>query len=408
MIFNNIKLSRGDYALIAVVCVLIIFGLTAIYSASYHVDASPLKNNFSKQIVWFILGLILMAVAAAIPIRFISSLTYWLYALAIIALIMTLLSPRVADVHRWIVLGPIQIQPAEFVKIAVLLTLAKYLSQERRNLSNIKEIVVAFIVILIPFALVVKQPDLGTALVFASLILPMLYWAGLPGYLLFAMIAPFLSLLSAFNYYTFMAAMFIVAGVLLFLRRGPRYFLFNMIVNIGVGLITPILWGKLHTYQQHRILTFLGLEIDPHGASYQVIQSIVAIGSGGFWGKGFMNGTQTQLRFLPAQHTDFIFSVIGEEAGFIGVFVILILFYLILTRGIYVASLVKNRFASLVAIGIVTVIGFHVFVTISMTVGIMPVTGIPLPFISYGGSSLMANMILIGLLINASIRRYKY
>lgn len=394
--------------MILIVCLLIAVGLTAIFSASYHVESATLKSNFTKQIVWFVISFVLMIVAIVLPLRLINSVTYWLYALSIVALIMTLFSSRIADVHRWIVIGPIQIQPAEFVKIGVLLTLAKYLSEERRDLSNLRDIGFAFGIILIPFALVVKQPDLGTALVFVSLILPMLFWAGLPFYLFFSMIAPFLSLISAFNYYSFLVAMILIAGVLLFMKRGPRYFLFNMLMNIGVGLITPLLWGKLHTYQQHRILTFLGLKIDPHGASYQVIQSIVAIGSGGFFGKGFLNGTQTQLRFLPAQHTDFIFSVIGEEAGFIGVLFILALFYIILLRGIFIAFVCHNRFGSLLSIGIVTIIGFHVLVTISMTVGIMPVTGIPLPFISYGGSSLMANMILIGLLINASIRRYKY
>ncbi|MBD3289390.1 rod shape-determining protein RodA, partial [candidate division KSB1 bacterium] len=213
---------------------------------------------------------------------------------------------------------------------------------------------------------------------------------------------------AAFNFYTFFAAMLIVGSILLYFRKGFKVFLLLMILNISVGIITPFLWGKLHSYQQHRILTFLGLELDPQGAGYQVIQSKVAIGSGGFWGKGFLEGTQTQLRFLPAQHTDFVFSVIGEEFGFIGVLFILFLFLILLRRGIFIASVARNKFASLLCIGSVTIIAFHMFVTIGMTVGIMPVTGIPLPFISYGGSSLITSMVLIGFIINTSIRRYKY
>jgi rod shape determining protein RodA len=305
-------------------------------------------------------------------------------------------------------LGPIKFQPSEFAKIGILLTLARYLSEEKRDLTQLKEIAFAFGLVLIPFALVVKQPDLGTALVFISLILPVIYWAGLPAFFLFVIVAPFISLLSAFNFYSFFSAMIVIATILWLFRKGISVFLFNMGLIISVGIITPYMWAKLHTYQQHRILTFLGLKLDPHGTGYQVIQSKVAIGSGGFWGKGFLNGTQTQLRFLPAQHTDFVFSVIGEEFGFIGVLFILTLFFIILIRGIYIASVARNKFASLLTIGAVTIITFHVVVTIAMTVGVMPVTGIPLPFLSYGGSSLIANMILIGFIINTSIRRYKY
>jgi len=408
MIFSDIKLSNTDYGLILIVCVLILIGLAAIYSASFHVESSTLKSNFTKQIIWFFLGIIALVATILIPLRVFWSISYWAYGISIILLILPLFLGSVADVHRWIVLGPIKLQPSEFAKIGVLLALVRYLAEDRRNLNNLKEVIISFVIIIFPFLLVVKQPDLGTALVFASLILPVIYWAGLPTYLLFIIVAPFISLISAFNFYTFLIAMIIIASILFLFHRGLRYFIINMILNISVGVITPFLWGKLHSYQQHRILTFLGLELDPRGAGYQVIQSKVAIGSGGFWGKGFLNGTQTQLRFLPAQHTDFVFSVIGEEFGFIGVTVILTIFYLIIIRGIYIASVTRNTFASLLTMGVVTIIGFHVVVTIGMTVGMMPVTGIPLPFISYGGSSLITNMILVGFIINASTRRYKY
>ena len=184
--------------------------------------------------------------------------------------------------------------------------------------------------------------------------------------------------------------------------------IFNFILNVAVGIIAPIAWNRLESYQQSRILTFLGLESDPHGIGYQVIQSKVAMGSGGFLGKGFMEGTQTQLRFLPEQHTDFIFSVIGEEFGFIGAFFVLLLFFIILLRGVAIAAKVRNRFTSLVIIGTVSVIALHVIINIGVTIGIMPVTGLPLPFLSYGGSAMWTFLFFIGLLLNGSIHKLEY
>jgi rod shape determining protein RodA len=408
MMFGDLKIRGSDYSLLILVCLLIAIGLTAIYSASYQAESAILKSNFAKQILWFFISVILLVFTVIIPLRFYWLIAYWLYILAIGLLFITLFFHPTAEVHRWIDIGPFKFQPAEFAKICVLLAICRYLSEDRRDLSNLKEMAIAFAIILVPFLIVVKQPDLGTALVFMSLILPIMYWAGLPTYLLFVVVAPFLSLLAAFNYYTFLILMIVVLALSIYFRRGLKFVLFNLFANISVGIIPPFLWAKLHGYQQHRILTFLGLKLDPQGAGYQVIQSKVAIGSGGFLGKGFLNGTQTQLRFLPAQHTDFVFSVIGEEFGFVGVCIVILLFYIMLLRGIHVASMCRSKFASLLVIGIVTIIGFHAIVSIGMTAGIMPVTGIPLPFISYGGSSLMANMILIGLIINASIRRLRY
>jgi rod shape determining protein RodA len=182
----------------------------------------------------------------------------------------------------------------------------------------------------------------------------------------------------------------------------------NFIINVSVGVATPLLWGMLKEYQQNRILTFLGLVTDPHGLGYQVIQSKVAIGSGGLTGKGFLDGTQTHLRFLPEQHTDFIFCVIGEEFGFFGAFLVLLLFFYLIYRGLTIATTVKSKFISLLAFGASVVFLFQVFVNISMTIGIMPVTGLPLPFLSYGGSSLLTSMLLTGIILNAWRKRFEY
>lgn len=405
---NEIKINNADYILVIVVFILIATGLMAIYSASYQVESPELKANFTRQVVWALIGTILMLIAVIIPTSSYFLAAYWLYGLSIAILIITLIISRGEAVARWITIGGIRFQPAEIAKLSVILVLAKYLSDEKRKLNRMKDIAIAFGIAFLPFILIARQPDLGTALVFLAILLPVLYWAGLPTFFLFIIIAPLMVAIASFNYYTFFLAMLSIASLLLLFKRAQLVSLAIMLLNIGVGIVTPLMWNQLHGYQKLRILTFLGIEIDPQGYGYQIIQSKVAIGSGGLLGKGLLNGTQTQLRFLPAQHTDFVFSVIGEEVGFIGSVFVILLFLFIILRGIYVASAVRNQYASLMVLGAVTVLGFHVVVNIGMTVGMMPVTGIPLPFLSYGGSFLISCMIMVGLIINASIRRFKY
>jgi len=404
---KELKITGMDYGLILIVLMLVLVGLMAIYSASYKVESPDLKANFSRQVVWFLISIVCMAIAIIVPTKVYEVSAYWLYALAIILLIFTLILNR-GSIARWINIGPVHIQASEFAKIAIILALARYLSHERRKLNKIKDLAVSFGIVVLPFLLVAKQPDLGTALVFLAIILPIIFWAGMPSYFLFVIVAPFMIMISSFNYYTYFLAMIIIALVLLFFKPGLFKAMLFMVVNIIVGILTPLLWNQLHAYQRHRILTFLGIEMDPHGLSYQVIQSKVAIGSGGFLGKGLLKGTQTQLRFLPEQHTDFVFSLIGEELGFLGGLFIMVLFLVLLLRGIYIAAKVRNKFSGLMVIGATAILGYHIIVNIGMTVGMMPVTGLPLPFISYGGSSLIVCMTLTGMIINASIRRFKY
>lgn len=406
--FSDAKITGADYSMIIVVLALVFIGLLAIYSASYQVDSAVLKANFTRQILWFMISIVIMTAVILVPTSAFHASAYVLYSIAIALLVLTLAVNHGSAVSRWFEIGPIRFQPAEFAKIAIIIALARYLSDEKRNLNNLKDIAIAFGIVLIPFALIAKQPDLGTALVLLAILLPVVFWAGLPSFFLFLVIAPFIIMIASFNYYTYFLAMILIAGALFIFKPRIYFSTIFMVVNIIVGIITPMLWSHLHEYQKHRILTFLGLEMDPHGLSYQVIQSKVAIGSGGFWGKGLLQGTQTQLRFLPEQHTDFVFSVIGEELGFIGSIIVMILFLIILLRGIYIAAKVRNKFSGLMVIGATAALGFHIFINIGMTVGMMPVTGLPLPFLSYGGSFLIVCMTLIGIIINASIRRYKY
>ncbi|MDZ7332175.1 MAG: rod shape-determining protein RodA [candidate division KSB1 bacterium] len=406
--FEDIKVSNADYAFFLAVLLLCIIGLIAIYSASYQAESPALKDNFAKQLVWLMLGLILMGIIIILPVRFFWSLAYVLYFLTIFLLILTLVINRGNPVARWLPIGSFQFQPSELAKISVVIFLARYLAEEKRDLNKFKDILIAFVIVLVPALLIVNQPDLGTSLVFFAIVLPILFWAGLPSFYLFIILTPFITMISSFNFYTYFLAMALIIVVLLLFKRKILLSSLVIIANIVMGIITPMLWNQMREYQRHRILTFLGLEMDPKGLSYQVIQSKVAIGSGGFWGKGILKGTQTQLRFLPEQHTDFVFSVVGEELGFIGSSIVLILFLFLLLRAIYIAAKVRNKFSGLMVIGATAVLGFHIIINIGMTVGMMPVTGLPLPFLSYGGSFLLVSMSFVGIIINASIRRFRY
>ena len=311
-------------------------------------------------------------------------------------------------VQRWFGFGIINIQPSEIAKIAALVALARYLSDESCDLRRPRDIAIAFAIVIIPSLLILKQPDLGSAFSLLAIILPVLFWAGLSSFLIFIMVSPLIVIISAFNVFTFAFAMVIIVGLLLLTKRKLPILILVFVLNVTAGAITPQIWDRLHDYQKTRILTFLGLEEDPRGTGYQVAQSQVAIGSGGLWGKGWSKGTQTKLQFLPERHTDFIFSVIGEEFGFWGVLILLSAFLVLLLRSIQIASEINNRFLRLVVVGSVTILAVRIVVNVGMTVGMMPVTGLPLPFLSYGGSALWTDMILIGFILSGGVRKFQY
>ena len=389
---------------------LMAMGLVALYSSSYTaMNQVGGTNHFLKQLIWCFLGLGLIGVTYFIPHRWIYNSAYFLYGFSLFLLVLILFIGQMGyGAARWLRVGPLILQPSEIAKLATVLALARFISREKVDLNQPKHFLLASLFVLAPFALVVRQPDLGTAMVFAAVALPMYYWAGLKGSNLILILTPLLVMFASFQFYAFLVIMVILIGYLIFSKRGKTVIAFNFFVNIIMGLLTPILWNHLKPYQQQRIKIFLNPEADPRGAGYQIIQSKVAIGSGGLTGKGFMHGSQTQLRFLPEQHTDFIYAVVGEEFGFLGVMLGLILFLILLIRGVQIAFQVKNRFNSIVAIGIVTIIAFHAVVNIGMTIGLLPVTGLPLPFLSYGGSALLTNMLMVGILLNFHKNRFEY
>jgi len=384
-------------------------GLLAIYSAvsAYNIPEA-IKNNFAKQVIWFVIGIAIMSAVVLLPMKFFYKRAYWLYGLSLLLLIAVLFVGGSKGVHRWFQFGSLKFQPSELAKIATILTFARFVSSNNCDLRQYRDLGIAFAIVFVPGLLIVKQPDLGTALVIFALIPPVMFWAGLSPFVIFVIVSPILTFISSFNYYTFFIAILLIGGVLYFTRRPLRTAILVLLLNITAGAFTPVIWNRLHDYQRTRVLTFVGLQQDPQGTGYQVNQSKVAIGSGSFFGKGWQKGSQTQLRFLPEQHTDFVFSVVGEEFGFFGVTVVLGLFLMLLVRALQIAAQTKSKFSSLVVIGCVTAIAFHAVINTGMTVGIAPVTGIPLPFLSYGGSALWTNMVLVGLILNVGMRRFEY
>ena len=402
------KFLSLDFTLSFILTCLMAIGLIAVYSAT-HLTIQSGGGYFSKQLTIAIFGFVLMFAIAFIPFRYIQRSSYIFYGLSILLLIFVLIfGSRGFGAERWLAIGSLRLQPSEFCKLATIMAVANYISKSDVDINKFKHFFVVISLIIIPFVLIARQPDLGTSLVFLAIILPLLYWSGLNWFYLFVIIAPLITLILSFNFYAFLIWMIVVSIILVLSRQKPIILIGVFLLHIFVGLITPVLWGQLKPYQQQRILTFANPEADPQGAGYQIIQSKVAIGSGGIWGKGFLQGTQTQLRFLPAQHTDFIFSVIGEEWGFSGALVVLLLFTLLIIYLIYLASLVRSKFSSLVIVGITTVLFFHIVVNIGMTIGLAPVTGLPLPFISYGGSFLLSMFLMMGIIMNFSMNRYSH
>ncbi len=395
-----------DYNITLLVTFLLAIGLTAVYSAT--ITGSGESVYFQRQILYTVIGFFIMLVIPYLSFRFIERVSYLFYALSIVLLLLvSVIGVRGFGAERWLALGPIKIQPSEFAKMATVMAVARYLSDRDVNVNRLKGFFTVTAIILVPFLLIIKQPDLGTSLVFLALYLPLLYWAGLNGFALFLIISPVITVLTSFNIWVLAVWLVLISGFLYFSRKKWLILMTIVAIHVGIGFATPYMWNQLHDYQKNRIETFLNPEHDPRGAGYQIIQSQVAIGSGGVWGKGFLNGTQTHLKFLPAQHTDFIFSVIAEEWGLVGVTTVLLLFLILLIYLIGLASTVKSRFASMTLVGVAAILFFHIFVNIGMTVGVAPVTGLPLPLISYGGSFLLSTMLMLGIVQNLSYNRYQ-
>ncbi len=398
MSFLKLKTEEIDFKLFATALFLSLIGILLIYSAK-HTSLNE-QNLFQKQLFWLFLSLIAAGIIFVIPLRLHEIFSYLYYLLAIVLLVAVFFfGASRLGATRWFELGGMTFQPSEWAKIATVFALARYLSYTKRSFTSILWIGTVIVIGFFPLLLVLKQPDLGTSLVFLAIVLSMFYWAKVPLIFIFLIFSPLISLVAGFHWLSWGIFFFILIYLLYWLRPGFLFSFWIIIFNLTFGILTPLLWNRLHDYQKLRVLIFLDPNRDPLGAGYQIIQSKVAIGSGGILGKGFLHGSQTKLAFLPMQHTDFIFSVAGEEFGLIGSLIFLALYFFLVFRGISIASKSRNSFNGYVAFGLTSVFIFQGVVNLGMAMGLLPVTGITFPLVSYGGSSLLMSWVSIGLLL---------
>ena len=383
---------------------LVAVGLLANYSTSYA-EGELAFGHFYRQLIFAAIGFVFMMGAASIPTKYFQQFAYVAYALGILGLLGVLaVGSSKMGAKRWVDLGPFQLQMSEIAKLTVLLGVARFITDFPRDSHKAWITVTAVMLAVVPMGLVLIEPDMGTSLVFPMLLFCVLAWGGAPVWHLVMLLTPAVAVMTAWHKTLHLGFLVGIVGVILATSKKIIPVLLAAVMFLVVGSATPHLWGKLRPYQQKRLLTFINPEADPLGSAYQLIQSKIALGSGAVTGKGFLNGTQTQLKFLPEGHTDFIFSAWGEEFGFVGTLAVTAHFFIIFYRGLQVASRCHNPFYSLVAAGIVGMMAAQALTNLLMTGGLLPVTGVPLPFISYGGSSLLTWMTLSGLLLGISFR----
>jgi len=395
----KIGISKNfDWQLFATWFILVVYGIIIIFSAStVKIGTEVIRSGFWwKQIIFFVLSLISVFLIIRIPANILDIFTYPTYFLTILLLLVVFFLPS-SGINRWISLGRINFQPSELAKIIVILVNARILA--KKHLTYLQMVLKPLVFALIPFILIIQQPDLGTGLVLLVSYCMMLLQAGFPPLIFFILVTPLISILTSF----YIPAFLIFALLLGLLLWKKKYSLpmitFIMILNLFFLFATPVIWRSFKPYQQKRILTFLDPSRDPLNSGYQVIQAKIAIGSGQLTGKGFMQGTQKNMNFLPEHHTDFVFSVISEELGFVGSASVLLLFLYFFIR--IIKNLNKTEiFERKIAItGIFGFLFFQALTNIGMNIGLMPTTGIPLPFFSYGGSNLLINSIAVALVL---------
>ena len=362
--FDRRIVSSFDWTILILTLIISSVGIVFIYSAMHGVASDSLKKLYIKQIIWVSYGLACLLIVLLFDYRHLAKFSYLIYFFLLILLAFVLLfGKKVSGAQRWLTIGNFTFQVSEMAKIILIITLAKYFEGGKLiGDYKLKNFIIPGILTTIPFILIVKQPDLGTSMVL----------------------------------------LFILFVMILIVETHPK----TLLLIIGTSiLILPLSWFFLKDYQKERLLTLIDPNIDPLGSGYHILQSRIAIGSGGFWGKGLMAGTQSRLHFLPEQHTDFIFSVLAEEMGFVGSCVLLILYLLFFIRALDLISKVKDRFGMLLGLGIISTLFFYVVFNLGMTIGLFPVVGIPLPLVSYGGSSIVSTYIAIGIILNIGMRR---
>ena len=400
--------DKFDLGLFLSFLVLFCIGVVAIYSSTLHNIAA--NGNFEKQIFWGLTGLFVFFIVYYLPTTAFRRIAVPSYLISLFFLVIVLLiGRRIYGQRSWFGFGSFGFQPSEFAKIGTILGLAYYMSRKTINIESFKDIFISLFIGLLPVGLIFLEPDMGTSFVFFGLILIMLFWKGVSLFGLFIVLSPgIVALSSLFGPLYFVFTLLLVVFALIFFKKDIFFSGAILALNLGAGFFTDYMYNAISPHQQKRILTFINPGSDPLGSGYNAIQAKVAIGSGGLFGKGFLSGNQTQLQYIPEQWTDFVYCVVGEEFGFIGSFIVLVLFLYIFLRIIKIASLTKDEFISLTLIGILSVYFIHFVINIGMVIGLIPVIGIPLPFVSYGGSSLLVNMFMLGIVANIYRTRKNY
>jgi rod shape determining protein RodA len=386
----------GDLPLLGGALLLALMGIAMIWSAGQVDLASEASGAWRRQLVWLFLAIAAFGLVSRLPMRWLEWVTPWIYALSIVLLLVVLVVGGGPNTRSWLRFGGFGFQPAEPAKLATILLLARLLGSRKEPQVALFDLWKPVAAVALPFLLVMAQPDLGSALIFVVILFSALFWAGTPLFTIFMLVSPGVSLVLGFSA-AIWGVWFVIVILGLYLRRpfiGEATAV--ALANLAAGALATPLWNQLAPYQQKRLLVFLDPGVDPRGAGWHLIQSKVAIGSGGITGQGFGQGPQKRLAFLPEQHTDFIFSVVGEELGLIGVLVFLFVLAWFLRRVLKVAA-ESEGFGSLVVFCLFSVWFAHLVINIGMTVGLMPVTGLPLPYISYGGSFLLTTFVGLGL-----------
>jgi rod shape determining protein RodA len=384
-----------DWHIVVPSLALTVFGLVMIYSTGG-------RNYFIRQLIWSPIALGVMFVCYRIPRRVFYTLAYPLYGFALLLLIAVLVLGH-GPSHRWFTLGPINFQPSELAKIACVLALARFIFDAKQVDMNLRSLLMPLLLTILPLGLILIEPDLGSSVVFVPILAALLFWSGMRPFHIFLLFAPLLSVVAAFHLIPWIV-FFVLLGVLLIWQGRTWEVVYGFASNILVGLLTPVIASHLLEYQKARMTTFLMPWLDPKGMGWNVVQSLIAVGSGRWWGKGLLAGTQQRLNFLPNRHTDFIFSCIGEEFGLIGSVLVLALLCYLCYRSLLAAFETKDRFASLMAAGLTAVFAYHALVNSAMVLGLVPITGIALPFLTYGGSPLLLNFAIVGLILNVRYR----
>lgn len=400
--------DKFDFMLFVPVLLLMLIGFAAVYSATIsHPTAS---GNFERQVVWGIISIFIFFIIYLLPTNWLKTLSTPVYLISILMLLAVItMGKTVSGQKSWLTLGPIGFQPSELAKIGVIMALSAFLSKKNTDIESFKDIILSLTIGLIPVFLILLEPDLGSSIIFLGMILILIFWKGISLFGLFVVLSPaFVAVSSLFGTTSLLGSLIVVVIILVLFRKDLFFSASVFALNLAAGFFTDYVYRAFSPHQQRRIEAFIDPMTDPLGSGYNSIQAKVAIGSGGLFGKGFLSGNQTQLQYIPEQWTDFIYCVIGEEFGFIGSLFVLLLFTILFVRLLKIASVTKDEYLSLIVIGVMSVYFNHYLINVGMVIGLFPVIGIPLPFVSYGGSSLLVNVVMLAVVANIHRNRKNY